>query len=68
MIWKFIKDIVCTFFYILLGIICFAAWFILFALGYILQGTWEGVTCIAVNFAINVILLKLINNKDTKEE
>lgn len=40
-------------------------WFITFALGYILQHTWECVPCIAVNFVISVILSKLICNEDT---
>ena len=59
-------EIIKTFAYILAGILLVIAWFIAFALGYILQGTWECVPCIAVNFAISVILSKLICNKDTE--
>lgn len=52
--------------YILVCLMLCIVWFIAFALGYILQHTWECVPCIAVNFAISVILSKLICNEDTE--
>lgn len=55
---KLIKDIVCTFLYIFLGIICFIAWFASFALGYILQGTWVGGVCFVVNIILGIAFVR----------
>ena len=52
--------------YIMACLLLCIVWFISFVLGYILQRTWECVPCIAVNFAISVILSKLICNEDTE--
>lgn len=52
--------------YIIACLLLCIAWFISFVLGYMLQCTWECVPCIAVNFAISVILSKLICNEDTE--
>ena len=65
---KFIKDIVCTFLYILLGIICFIAWFSSFMLGYILQGTWAGAVCFAVNIILGIAFVKIIGGNGAVED
>ena len=53
-------EIIKTIAYILAVILLCIAWFIAFALGYMLQGTWACIPCIAVNFALGIALVKLI--------
>lgn len=67
---KYIKDTVCILLYVLFGLICSAAWFISFALGYILQSTWGCIPCMAAGFAIGRVLAKLLdrNTDDNKKD
>ena len=51
--------------YVIACMLLCMAWLIVFVIGYMLQHTWECVLCIAVNFAISIILSKLISNKST---
>ena len=60
---EFIKTIV----YILAGILLCTAWFTTFALGYIMQGTWVGAACFAINAAINIALASQIGIRDGKK-
>lgn len=53
--------------YIMACLLLCIAWIISFVLGYFLQYTWECIPCIAVNFAVSVILARLVSNKDTEE-
>lgn len=45
---------------LLLGVV----WFITFALGYIMQGTWAGAACFAINAAINISFAMRIETGD----
>lgn len=53
-------EIIKTVAYILAGILLCAAWFAAFALGYILQGTWACIPCMAASFAIGMVLAKFL--------
>ena len=53
-------EIIKTIAYILAVILLCIAWFIAFALGYMLQGEWACVPCIAVNFVFGIALVELI--------
>ena len=61
-------EIIKTIAYILAGILLCTAWFIAFALGYILQGTWACIPCMAACFAIGMVLAKLISGGDTEND
>lgn len=61
---EFIKIIV----YILAGILLCIAWFITFALGYIMQVTWACIPCVAVCFALSMAIAKLIGTGDAEND
>lgn len=56
---KILKDLA----YITACLLLCIAWLIAFVTGYMLQHTWEGALCIGVDFAISVMLLKLISGR-----
>lgn len=63
---KFVKDIVCILLCALLEIVFLAVWFLFFALGYILQGTWAGVACFAMNAIIGIAFVRITKDKESE--
>lgn len=65
---ELIKNIVYAFLYVLLGIILITGWIISYALGYMLQGTWEGVLCIVANLVLGIFMIRLTRDKAREEK